>query len=180
MDRTAYAAALDMARWNGRILKRSTRQIFPRSPEAWRRSTASPGSGCSLTCDSSALHFPVDDLLIEVRNEAGSSDTSSNNASVARRIRVVRRVADLAPQEIYLALHRHENSVYYKRLHLEDYTMLESLKAGQPLEAAITAGFADSVIPENIALHFCRRHFRPGLRSDGLLNPRPSQTSEKE
>ncbi|MGB0124126.1 MAG: DNA-binding domain-containing protein, partial [Silvibacterium sp.] len=41
------------------------------------------------------LHYPVDDLLIELRNESGSSDASSNNASASRKTKHVRRVAML-------------------------------------------------------------------------------------
>ena len=126
------------------------------------------------------LHFPVDDLLIEVRNEAGSSDTSSNNASVARRTRVVRRVADLAPQEIYLALHRHQNSVYYKRLHPEDYRMLELLKAGQTLETAITAAFADSHIAEDDRPSFLQEAFQTWASLGWFAQPPTAQIPEKE
>jgi hypothetical protein len=106
------------------------------------------------------LHYPVDDLLIEVRNEAGSTDTSSNNASVARRTKVVRRVADLEPQQIFLALHRHQNSIYYKRLHLEDYRMLQALQGGESLETAIDIAFTDSLIAEADRTAFLQQAFQ--------------------
>lgn len=95
------------------------------------------------------LHYPVDDLLIELRNESGSSDASSNNASVARKKKHVRRVAMLEPQEIFLAIHRHENSVYYKRLSREDFILLKALLAGDPIGRAITMAFEGSSLPEN-------------------------------
>lgn len=44
------------------------------------------------------LHFPVDDLLIEVRNDQGSSASSSNSAQAGRRHRSVRRVLDQPPR----------------------------------------------------------------------------------
>jgi hypothetical protein len=95
------------------------------------------------------LHYPVEDLLIELRRESGSSDASSNNASVARKTRHVRRVAMLAPEQIFLAVHRQQNSVYYKRLEHEDYRLLQSLLAGAPIGEAIDFAFKDSVIPED-------------------------------
>ncbi|HEX3438402.1 MAG TPA: putative DNA-binding domain-containing protein [Pseudacidobacterium sp.] len=88
------------------------------------------------------LRYPVDDLIIELRSESGSSDSSSNNASIERKHRRVRRVAALEPQQIYLAVHRHENSVYYKRLEHEDYLLLQALIAGEPLGIAIEKAFA--------------------------------------
>jgi hypothetical protein len=95
------------------------------------------------------LHYPVDDLLIELRNESGSSDASSNNASVARKKKHVRRVAMLEPQEIFLAIHRHENSVYYKRLSREDFILLKALLMGDTIGHAITMAFEGSPLPEN-------------------------------
>ncbi|HZD51307.1 MAG TPA: DNA-binding domain-containing protein [Silvibacterium sp.] len=95
------------------------------------------------------LNYPVEDLLIELRSESGSSDASSNNASVARKTKHVRRVAALKPEHIFLAVHRLENSVYYKRLDREDYRLLESLLSGISIGNAIDYAFVDSAIPED-------------------------------
>jgi hypothetical protein len=94
------------------------------------------------------LQYPVEDLLIELRSESGSSDSSSNNASAARKTRRVRRVAALEPEQIFLAVHRHQNSVYYKRLDREDYQLLRSLLSGDPIGHAIDSAFDGSAIPE--------------------------------
>ena len=106
------------------------------------------------------LSFPVDDLLIQVRNETGSSDTASNNAAVSRRSKIVRHARDLTPEEIYLAVHRRENSVYYKRLHREDFRMLQSIESGNTLEQAIEAGFADSAMSADEQVQFLRQAFQ--------------------
>ena len=95
------------------------------------------------------LSYPVEDLLIELRNESGSSDASSNNASISRRTRRVRHTAMLEPEQIYLAVHRHQNSVYYKRLDAEEYRLLQALLAGTPIGAAIDTAFENSAIAEN-------------------------------
>jgi hypothetical protein len=71
-----------------------------------------------------ALSYPVDDLLLAVRSADGSSASSANNASLARKRRHVRRVAALAPQPIWLAVHRQENTVWYKRLAHEEFRIL--------------------------------------------------------
>lgn len=94
------------------------------------------------------LHYPVDDLIIDIRSESGSSDSSSNNASIARKRKRARHVAAMEPEEIYLAVHRHENSVYYKRLSREDYMLLSALMAGEPIGRAIDMALEGSTIPE--------------------------------
>lgn len=94
------------------------------------------------------LHYPVDDLLIALHNEGGSGDFSSNNASAARKTKHVRRVAMLDPEEIYLAVHRQQNSVYYKRLSREDFLLLRALLAGGTISDAIGAALAGSKLSE--------------------------------
>ena len=106
------------------------------------------------------LAYPVDDLLIAVRNESGSSDTSSNNATVFRKTKYVRKVAELAPQKIWLAVHRMENSVYYKRLEREEFLMLQALRGGETLEGAIDAGFQESAMNEAERGEFLQVVFR--------------------
>ena len=96
-----------------------------------------------------ALSYPVDDLLLQVRNENGSSASSTNNASIARKRRHVRHVATLAPRPIHLALHRHENSVWYKSLSTEEFGLLSALLAGKTLGDAIDLALADSSLPED-------------------------------
>jgi hypothetical protein len=105
------------------------------------------------------LHYPVDELLIELRSDSGSSDASSNNASAARKTKRVRRVAMLEPQEIFLAVHRHENSVYYKRLQREDFRLLSALLAGEPIDQAIEQALAGSSLPEDQRAPFLQEAF---------------------
>jgi len=106
------------------------------------------------------LKYPVDDLIIELRSKNGSSDASSNNASVERKYRRVRRVAAPGPEQIYLAVHRYENSVYYKRLEREDHLLLQALMSGGPLGAAIEKAFADGRMPEEEQAAFLREAFQ--------------------
>jgi hypothetical protein len=120
------------------------------------------------------LHYPVEDLLIELRSESGSSDASSNNASISRRTRRVRRVAMLEPEQIYLAVHRHQNSVYYKRLHSEDYRLLEALIGGRPIGAAIDAAFENSAIAEDDRGAFLQQAFASWAALGWFVQPERS------
>lgn len=106
-----------------------------------------------------ALSYPVDDLLLQVRSENGSSASSTNNASTARKRRHVRQVAALAPRPVHLAVHRLDNSVWYKPLGPEEFRLLQAIEAGQPLGAAIDAAFESSDIPEDQRTAFLQDAF---------------------
>jgi hypothetical protein len=95
-----------------------------------------------------ALSYPVDDLLLQVRTENGSSASSANNASTARKRRHVRHVASLAPKPMHLAVHRHQNSVWYKPLAQEEFRLLSALRDEKPLGEATEVAFMGSSIPE--------------------------------
>lgn len=96
-----------------------------------------------------ALSYPVDDLLLQVRTENGSSASSSNNASAARKRRHVRQVAALAPKPVHIAVHRLKNSIWYKPLGEEEFRLLQAIQSGKTLGTAIDEAFLSSEIPED-------------------------------
>lgn len=93
-------------------------------------------------------HYAVDDALIAVRSENGSSNSSSNNASAGHVVRKLRMIRSLPHEDVFLAVHRHEDSVYYKRLSREDFQILSALQEGRTLGEALDAGFERSAIFE--------------------------------
>lgn len=105
------------------------------------------------------LSHPVDDLLIAVRHEAGSQDAAANSAISLHKSKAVRKVAALAPEQIYLAVHRLENSVYYKRLQVEEFHLLQSLLAGNTLGQAIEFALKDTQLPEQESSRMLQESF---------------------
>ncbi|MGA8160840.1 MAG: DNA-binding domain-containing protein [Acidobacteriaceae bacterium] len=106
-----------------------------------------------------SLSYPVDDLLLQVRNENGSSASSTNNASAARKRHHVRRTAALAPKGIHLAVHRHQNSVWYKPLSVEEFRLLSALIEGKTLGNAIELALRDSSLQEEERAAFLQEAF---------------------
>jgi hypothetical protein len=106
-----------------------------------------------------ALSYPVDDLLLQVRTENGSSASSTNNASTARKRRHVRHVAALAPRPMHLAVHRHQNSVWYKPLTAEEFLLLTALRDEKPLGEAMELAFAGNGVPEDDRAGFLQAAF---------------------
>lgn len=94
------------------------------------------------------LTYAVDDLLIEVHDHQGDGDISSNAARERQFRRRIRHYEQPEPEQIYLAVHRMDDSVYYKRLQLESFRMLYALGKQKPLEQAIDVAFENSSMPE--------------------------------
>jgi len=105
------------------------------------------------------LNYPVDELLIAVRQSAGSSETSTNNATATRKVNALRRGAKLPPARIWLAVHRQEFTVYYKRLTPEEYRMLTAIQSGAALGDAFEAAFIDSSMDEAARPAFLKECF---------------------
>jgi hypothetical protein len=94
------------------------------------------------------LAYPVDDLLIEVHDYEGETDISSNAARQSQLRTSVRHHSRPQPEPVYLAVHRADDSVYYKRLQVESYRMLKALSEQEPLSEAIEKAFENSSMPE--------------------------------
>jgi hypothetical protein len=105
------------------------------------------------------LRYPVEDLLLRVRNEDGSSTSSANNANATRKRHHVRRVAALAPKTMHLAVHRHQNSVWYKPLSPEEFELLSALRAGKSIGEALDLALTSSTIPEDQRSAFLQEAF---------------------
>jgi hypothetical protein len=95
-----------------------------------------------------SFHYPVDDLLLAMRKEEEDKDFASNAFEERRRKRKhVRAVAKLKPGAIFLVVHRIDNSVYFRRIEVEEFAVLAALRQGKTLEKAIDAAFRKSAIP---------------------------------
>jgi hypothetical protein len=95
-----------------------------------------------------SFHYPVDDLLLAMRKEDEDKDFASNAFEERRRKRKhVRAVAKLKPGAIFLVVHRIDNSVYFRRIEVEEFAVLAALRQGKTLEKAIDAAFRKSAIP---------------------------------
>jgi hypothetical protein len=92
--------------------------------------------------------YAVDDALIAVKDSGHAAGTQASNAVT---IHLVRRTRSRKPrrEQIYLAAHRHDDTVYYKRLSREDYRLMKAFEAESTLGDAIDAAFADNTMAES-------------------------------
>jgi hypothetical protein len=93
-----------------------------------------------------ALRYPVDDLLLEVRKDSDDLDVASNTFSERHKRKCVAAVAKLEPNPIFLAVHRLDEDVYFRRLDREEFAILSALHAGKSLNAAMGSALRESSI----------------------------------
>jgi hypothetical protein len=91
------------------------------------------------------LRYPVDDLLLAVRRDE-DTEFSSNAFNERRKRKRVLAVAKLKASAIFLAVHRLDESVYFRRLEREEFLLLSNLRDGKSLDHAIDSGLRRSTI----------------------------------
>jgi hypothetical protein len=99
-----------------------------------------------LACD-----YPVDDYIINVRRREEPQGEASNAVSEPAPRPEVKKLKRPAPEKIWLAVHRSENSVYYKRLDPEAYLICSLLQKGLTLQAACEKAFRRRKHDENFS-----------------------------
>jgi hypothetical protein len=93
------------------------------------------------------LNYPADELVLALHdrekrqaNEAGMKHEDAEQPPV--------RLPKLRRRPTWVAAHRVDLSVYYRRLAREEFLTLSALRAGQPLGLALESGFANSRMRE--------------------------------
>lgn len=82
------------------------------------------------------LDYPVDDFLIAVKKGGSLRGEASNAVEHDRKRTLAQRPALPRPRKTYLAVHRLDNDLYYKKLEPEAFAILTNLRRGMSLERA--------------------------------------------
>jgi len=89
------------------------------------------------------LGYPVDEILLAARKGRRGYTTSSGDG---RRV----AIKNTKPETVFLATHRADFSVHYKRVEREAYLLLSGIQEGLSLSDALDFAFADSGIAKKI------------------------------
>jgi hypothetical protein len=93
------------------------------------------------------LNYEVDEFLLAVkksesavlRSEASNTfEAMPHSSGTKKSIRLPKR------KRIHLAVHRHDNDLYYKRLDPEGFVILEALREGASVEEACLRGLSST------------------------------------
>jgi hypothetical protein len=98
------------------------------------------------------LRYPVDDLRIKVNQNLEEHTRASNAVRAPARRHIVRGYARRKPQQIFLAVHRVEFTVYYRRLDPQEFRVLQAIGQGQSIGAALDV--AADLDPQKVQMWF--------------------------
>jgi len=125
------------------------------------------------------LHYPVDDLLLEVKHGDDTPDRASNAVQERRKHSRVHAVAKLEAAEIFLAVHRLDFSVYFRRIEPEEFALLTALRSGKTVERAIDLAFRKSSVPAADRAAFVQRSFQTWAALGWFCRPEENKRGEK-
>jgi hypothetical protein len=91
-----------------------------------------------------ALQYAVDDLRIQVNRASDERGAASNAALKQKHRNMTRRATRSKLEPIFLAVHRQNYTVYYRRIAAEEYRLLSALRDGLPIGRAIRCAFEHS------------------------------------
>lgn len=95
------------------------------------------------------LDYPVDDFLISLKKQALRSETSNASQSHRGTLRNKKRTLPKL-KKTFVAVHRMENTLYYKNLEHEAYRILIALQNGETLKKACTTALeSNTSAPKN-------------------------------
>jgi hypothetical protein len=90
-----------------------------------------------------ALSYPVDSLVLAVKKSAPEAEIVSNAANRRESLNYLKLPA-MRQERIWLAVHRFDDSVYYRRLGPEEFLLLSALRASATVSEAITHAFGNT------------------------------------
>lgn len=89
------------------------------------------------------LAYPVDNLVLAVKKEILEVDIVSS-AATQRDTTDRAKIPPIKREAVFLAVHRYDDSVYYRRLEKETFLLLRSLRSGASVALAAARAFAKS------------------------------------
>jgi hypothetical protein len=87
------------------------------------------------------LRYPVDSLVLKIKSLNDDTEFSSNAFRERRKHKQVQATAKIKSDTIFLAVHRVDYSVYFRRLGEHEYRLLRALQRGRTLEQAVSKSF---------------------------------------
>jgi hypothetical protein len=126
------------------------------------------------------MDYPLDEYVLALRKQdaalraesSNTVDVSSDRRQQARPPRIPR------PRKVHLAVHRHDNDLYYKRLSRDEYAVLRAIGDGLNLTQACEAALGSSQRDENELAADVRSWFQQWVRM-GWLCKRVTRTASR-
>ena len=141
--------ALDMARLEWAHIEAFDNEAKPKLTEDSLRGADPASLRLQLQPHLSLLRlgYELDTFLIKLKQDDGLRSEASNAIEVHRAVKRKKPKLNLQPKPLFLAVHRHENTVYYKRLDAGQFHLLTALQSGATIgeacESLVASGKGD-------------------------------------
>jgi Putative DNA-binding domain len=122
------------------------------------------------------LQYPVDEVVLAVRKVTPEIDIVSNAVS-ERRQSSERVLPEVSRSSVYLAVHRFDDSVYYRRIEREEFLLLADLRDGDSIATAIERAFEGSNIGLDLQAAKIQEYFSHASELGWFCLPQSAQAS---
>ncbi len=122
------------------------------------------------------LQYPVDEVVLAVRKVTPEIDIVSNAVSERRQASEV-VLPEVSRSSVYLAVHRFDNSVYYRRIEREEFLLLADLRDGDSIATAIERAFEGSKLSPDLQAARIQEYFSHASELGWFCLPESAQGS---
>ncbi len=123
------------------------------------------------------LQYPVDEVVLAVRKLTPENDIVSNAVSARRQAQGV-ALPEVSRSSVYLAVHRFEDSVYYRRIDREEFLLLADLRDGDSIATAIERAFEGSKHALDLQAAKIQGYFAHAAELGWFCSPKPTRASD--
>jgi hypothetical protein len=119
-----------------------------------------PESGLSLQphLQLIELSYPVDSLVLAVKKRAPEAEIVSS-ASIRRESPTSLKLPRIRQKRLWLAVHRFDDSVYYRRMGRETFLLLSALRSGATISNAVALAFEKTKLNAEAQANLLRESF---------------------
>jgi hypothetical protein len=118
-----------------------------------------------------ALRYPVDDIVLAVRRDTPEADIVSSAASHRKTAGRIKLPA-VRQRQVFLAVHRFDDSVYYRRVKRETFFLFSALRAGASIGEAVSQAIAKTKLTGDEQAVLIRESFALASELGWLCLPR--------
>lgn len=104
------------------------------------------------------LSYPVDSLVLTIKKHAPEAEIVSNAAN-RRESKARLKLPPMKLERVWLAVHRFDDSVYYRRIDRETFLLLSALRSGASVYEAVTSSFEKTKLSAEEQANVLRESF---------------------
>jgi hypothetical protein len=123
------------------------------------------------------LSYPVDSLVLAVKKHAPETEIVSSAAN-RRESQTRLKLPTMRQERVWLAVHRFEDSVYYRRIDREALLLLSALRSGASIAEAVTQAFEKTKLNAEEQANVLRESFAHASELGWFCPPQSENNSE--